>query len=137
VHHPGLSPERQTVHVRAADQHCLRAEGERLDDVGAAADAAVEQHGQARADGLGNGRQRVEGGDRAIELPAAVVRHDYAIHPGFGRGNRVRCGLDAFKHDRAVPALPQERQVIPGDRGVAEHLGPVQDPRLRVALPVA
>ena len=70
----GEAPER-----RAAGEHGARAERERLDDVGAAADAAVDQHldrGPSTASTT-SGSASIVAGD-AVELAAAVVRDDHA-----------------------------------------------------------
>ena len=67
----GEAPER-----RAAGEHRARAERERLDDVGAAADAAVEEHLDPAVDRVDHLRQRVERRRDAVELAAAVVRDD-------------------------------------------------------------
>ena len=67
----GEPPER-----RAAGEHGARAERERLDDVGAAADAAVDQHLDAAVDRLDHLGQRVDRRRDAVELAAAVVRDD-------------------------------------------------------------
>ena len=77
-----------------ADQHRPRAEAERLDDVAAAADAAVHEHLDAIADGGDDFRQHAQRRRHAIELTAAVVRHDDRIGTGIDRLPRARrrCG---------------------------------------------
>ena len=75
-----LATVRQTVGERAADEHGLRAQRQRLDDVRAAADAGVEQHLDLLADGVGDLRQHLQRPDRAVHLPSAVVGHDDALH---------------------------------------------------------
>src|SRR6266496_907218 len=71
--------DREPVHERPPDEDGTRAEAQRLDDVGAAADAAVEQHLGAAGDGVRDLRQHVERPDARLELPAAVVRDDDAV----------------------------------------------------------
>ncbi len=85
-------------------------------------------------DGVGYGGQRVERADGAVDLPAAVVGHDDAVHAGVGGAPRVRSRQDALDDDRAVPVLLQERQVVPGQRGVAEDLRVPQDGGLRILV---
>ena len=67
----GEAPQR-----RAAGEHRARAEGERLDDVAAAPDAAVDEHLDPAVDRLDDLGQRVDRRRDAVELPAAVVRDD-------------------------------------------------------------
>ena len=89
-----LSAERQAPDVGAAEADGVGAEGERLEHVGAAADAAVEEDRQLVADRLGDRRQGVERGDRAVDLAAAVVGDDDAVDPRAAppRGRRRRAG---------------------------------------------
>ena len=70
------------------------AEGERLEHVGAGADAAVEEDRQLVADRLGDRRQGVERGDRAVDLAAAVVGDDDPVDPAprAPRGRRRGAG---------------------------------------------
>ena len=56
----GLAVERQAPDVGAAEADGVGAEGERLEHVGAAADAAVEEDRELAADRLGDRRQGVE-----------------------------------------------------------------------------
>ncbi len=67
----GEAPER-----RATGEHRARAERERLDDVRAAPDAAVDEHLDPAVDGVDDLGQRVDRRGDAVELPAAVVRDD-------------------------------------------------------------
>jgi hypothetical protein len=52
------------------------AQGERLEDVGAAADAAVEEHGELPAGRLDDLLQRADGRRDVVQLARAVVGHD-------------------------------------------------------------
>ena len=69
----GLAVGGQPPQVRAADHHRAGAERERLDDVAAAPDAAVEQDLDLVADRVGDRGQRADRGRRAVEVVAAVV----------------------------------------------------------------
>ena len=84
--------QREPVDVRAADADGIRAQRERDEHVGARADAAVEEHrhvGAREAHGVDDAGQRVEGRDRAVDLPPAVVRHEDAVDPLVDRTARV------------------------------------------------
>ena len=72
----GLAVDGEAPERRAAGEDRARAERERLHDVGAAADAAVEQHLDAAVDGLDHLRERVDRRRHAVELTPAVVRDD-------------------------------------------------------------
>src|ERR1700733_9584733 len=73
VFDPGLAVERKPPDVRAPDADRVGAQRERLEDVGAGADAAVEQQRELAADGFADAGQRIERTDRAVDLAAAVV----------------------------------------------------------------
>ena len=85
---PLLPAGRETPERHPAGEHGPRAEGERRGDVGAAPDAAVEQHLEPVADRVDDGRQRLERRHRAVELAAAVVRDDDARGAVLGRAGR-------------------------------------------------
>ena len=82
---PSWPARREREGVRAAEQDGVRAEGERLEHVCAGADAAVHEHDRVVAELCPHLDQRVERGDRAVDLAAAVVRDDHALHAGVAR----------------------------------------------------
>ena len=73
-----LAVNREPPEHRAADHDGACAERERLQRVGSASDAAVEQHLRTSVDGLDDLRQSVEGRSDTVQLAAAVVRDDDA-----------------------------------------------------------
>ena len=73
---PVVAAGAEAVGVSAADQDRSRAHAQRLDDVAAAADAAVEQDFGLAADGLHHFRQDADRRRHAIELARAMIRHD-------------------------------------------------------------
>ena len=92
------------------------------------ADAAVEQHGELVADRVDDARQRVERGDRAVDLAAAVVGDDDAVDAARRRARARVVGVqDALEDDRQPRLLAQPRQVVPRQRRVGELADPVAD----------
>ena len=82
----GEAPERG-----AADEDGAGAERERLDDVRAAPDAAVDEHLEPAVDRLDHLGERVRRRGDAVELPAAVVRdHDARRRRARRRAGRPR-----------------------------------------------
>src|SRR5690606_32911184 len=74
--------EREAVDPGAAEQDGVGAEREGGEDVGAAADAGVEQDGcglSVRADGVGDGGEGVERRDGVVDLTSAVVGDHDAV----------------------------------------------------------
>src|SRR4051794_40402650 len=71
----GLSAACGAIERRPADQHHLRTERQCLDDVAAAANAAVEYDGAAIADRFNNFRQHVDRRNGAVESASAVIRY--------------------------------------------------------------
>ena len=108
------------VEEGAADTDALGAQAERLDDVGAAADAAVDEdvdlgvEAALAQDGHGLGED-LDAGARKVELAAAVVGEDDAADAGVGGAQDVLDALDALEDD-GHPGDGQE----PGDVGPGE-----------------
>ena len=105
-----------------------------MNDVGAGADAAVEQHGEVVADRVGDRRQRVERGDLAVDLAAAVVGDDDAVDPALARRRGVLGMKDPLEQDRQVGRRAQELEVVPAQLGVGELHDELADGRLQVLL---
>ena len=110
--HAGLAADRGCVQERPSDEHEVRAERQRLQHVGAAADAAVEHHRHA-ARGFRDLRQHPQRRDRAVELAAAVVRHHDAVDAVVLCGARVGDGQNALDHERPLPAPADQLDVLP------------------------
>src|SRR5262245_47984950 len=71
--HTGAAGGAESVRVSASDQHRAGTQAERLGDVAAATDAAVEQHFGSCANSRDNFRQRAQSRRNGIELTPAVV----------------------------------------------------------------
>ena len=110
----------EAVDRRAAEQHALGAERDGLRDVGAAPHAAVDEEGGSPAHGANDLGQRIESADRAVELPAAVVREHEAIHARRDRALGVVGAQHALQQQLARPAVAEALHVVPGERGI-EH----------------
>jgi len=110
----GLTIDREGPEVGATDDDGARAEGQRLDDIAAASDAAVEQDLDVAADCIDN---RAEGPDRrrgAVEIVAAVVGHGDGRHACVHCPSGVVDAHHALAQERAVPLSPQPGDVVPG-----------------------
>src|SRR5262245_55339211 len=59
---PVLAVDREAIAVRAAQQHGLGAQGKRLEDIGASADAAIEQDRYSSRDGFHDAGQGIQRG---------------------------------------------------------------------------
>src|ERR1700733_5973032 len=115
-----LAEGAQPPEIWPADADRLRAHRERLDRIGAAPKAAVDDHGHAalyRGDDL---RQRVDGGAAVILAPSAVVGDENAIHPVLRRKVRVFGGDDALEHDLHLRDIAHPFDGVPRQvRGLA------------------
>src|SRR5713101_10042053 len=78
---PWLSEGAESPEIGPADTHRLRAERQCLDDVAAAAKAAVDQDWHATADRLDDFRQHVDGRADAVFHTSTVVRDHDRIDP--------------------------------------------------------
>ena len=135
----GLAAEGQAPDVGAAEADRVGAEGERLEDVGAGADAAVEEDRELLGDRGGDRRQGVERGDRAVDLAAAVVGDDDAVDAAPRCLAGVVDVLDPLDEDRQRGPLAQPGEVDPAQPGVGldaeEVSGGGADVLLRAASP--
>ncbi len=59
------------------------------------------------------GRTSIDG-RRAVEMPAAVIGHDDAVGADRDRALGVLRMQDALDHERALPAVAQPRELLPG-----------------------
>ena len=94
-------------------------------------------------------RQRVHRRDRAVDLAAAVVRHDDPAHPVLDRRERIGRVEDPLQQDRQPRPLAEEREVVPGQRRTRVRLdeaphrcaretrAEVREPRARVCARLA
>ena len=113
----GLASDRETPQMRPADSAGRGAERQRLDHVGAAPHAAVEQHRDAPGDGVDHRRQRADRGEGAVQLAAAVVGDDHAVD-AVPDGRAGVLGVEhALDQQRAPPDAAQPVDVLPGRVG--------------------
>jgi hypothetical protein len=73
AHHALGAAGGEAIDIGAAARDRVGAEDQRLDDVGAAADAAIDDDPRSPADRFGDLRQHVDRTDALIELPPAMV----------------------------------------------------------------
>ena len=109
----GLAAGGDTVEHGAAEQHEVGAERQGLDDVGAAAEAAVDEHAQPLAHRRDDRRQRLERGERAVELPPAMVGDDDAVGAVARRELCILDREDAFHQQLARPRVAQPGEIGP------------------------
>ncbi len=88
-----LTERAQAPDVRPADADGRRAERQRLEDVRAAADAAVDEHRDATADGLDDLGQAVDRAAQRFVGTAAVVADDDAVRAVLEAERRVLARL--------------------------------------------
>lgn len=113
------------VEEGAADADAPGAEAQGLEDVGGAADAAVdvdldlalEAHGAQHRHRLG---EDLDAGARELELAAAVVREHDALDAALGGLDDVLDALHALEHDGHLGDGAEPGDVGPGERGVDE-----------------
>ncbi len=111
----------EAVGVGAADEDGPGAEAERLDDVAAAADAAVDEDFGAVADRVEHLRQHAQRRGDAVQLPAAMVGDDDAVGSGVERLARVVRGVDALDEHRPVPGVADPAEVGPRHHRLLER----------------
>ncbi len=127
--------DRQAPDHRPSDHHRARAERERLENIGAATDAAVDIDLGLVADRLDDLTDNGRGRDRSIEMPAAVIGHHDGARAVFGAGERVVAAQHALDDHRNRRALDQPFQFAPGRRihDLADEVGMIGGARHRPA----
>ncbi len=141
---------RQPPEHRTSDRYEIRAERQPLEHVDPALHATVDHEQRTVADGRHYLRERVDGRERRVELPAAVVADPDAVAAGVDGSDRVIGAQDPLrdKRNRADGAQPGE--VLPGERRQLDDSGLVgrlvrwqmdtemeHEPVAPVTLPVA
>src|SRR6266850_2803886 len=113
---PSFACRAETPRVGTTDQHGTCAETQRFDHVAAASNAAVHQHLAASACDTDDLREGAYARGCAVELPAAMVRHDDGIGTFIEGPPRIVTGQDALDHERSAPRVANPGQVPPRDR---------------------
>jgi hypothetical protein len=98
----------------ACDHHRIGPLRQRLEDVAAATDTAVNQPLRRWPDRLTQGRQQFGGGWRAIKGAASVVGNDDAASTDVDRATRVTRVEDALENHRQTRLADQPGDVVPG-----------------------
>src|SRR6516162_2108650 len=100
AHDAGTAGRREAIDIEPADRDCIGTQDHRLDNIGAAADAAVDDDARLPADRLNDLRQDIDRPQPVIELAAAMVRHIDAIDPELDGAHGVLDGGDAPQDQR-------------------------------------
>src|SRR6266480_6445172 len=110
-----LAPRGQAVQRGAADHDRLRTQRQCLDDVRSAAEAAVDENGEARAERAHDLRQHLDRRDTGVELPSAVIAQHDAVATQCRSTLGVRHAQHSLDEEPAAPQLPDPGDVIPAD----------------------
>src|SRR4051794_21883110 len=115
----GLSVSGEAPDVRAANADRPGAEGQRLEDLGAAAEASVDQDGEVAADGVDHFGEDVDGAATGLGGASAVVRDDHAVGAVLAGEDGVLRGVDAFEEELHLRQLLEATDVGPvGERWI-------------------
>ena len=90
-------------------------------DVGAAADAAVDEHLGAAVDGVDDLGQHLGGRRDAVQLAAAVVRDDHAGGAALAAERRVLAVWTPFTSTGSGQSSISALEIAPGDAGVDQR----------------
>jgi hypothetical protein len=115
-----LSTQRKPIDIRPANQNHLRAQRQRLSNIGSTPNPRIKQNLQLIAHSIHDLRQHSQRANATINLPSTVVANDNPLDANFHGLLGVRDGLDALEDDGAVPVLLQERHIFPRVAGAGE-----------------
>ena len=113
AHHALGAGGGEPVDIEPAAGDRIGAQDQRLDHVGAAADAAIDDDVRAPANRFDDFRQHVDRTDALIELAPTMVRHIDAVDAVLDRNPGVLDGGDALEDQRDVEALLDPLDVTP------------------------
>ena len=100
-----LPARREAQAHQSADGDAPRPQGDRLDDIGAAQEAAVDHDFRLAADRVGDLGEYVDGGAAVVELTAAVVGDVDHVNPVFDRQPGVLGGCNGLENEGHVVAV--------------------------------
>src|SRR5215475_3662792 len=109
-----LAESPESPDVWSADPNCGRAHAQRLADVGATAEAGVNEDWDAAVDGLNNLGERIDGGAAGILAAGSVVGHDDGIIPIVCCKLGIFPGKQALNHDLHFGDVAQPLEIVPG-----------------------
>lgn len=101
---PPCRPPKRIVE-RAADENEIRAQRERLQYIGAAADASVDHHCDVAPDCLHDSRQHAKRRGRAVQLTPAVIRNDDSVDAMIPRDDCILGRHDALDNELSLPLV--------------------------------
>ena len=132
-----LAEGAESPEIGPADADCRCAHAQRLDDVGAAAEAGVDQHRHVAGD-RDDLRQRLDGGRPAVLGAPAMVRHDDGVDAVLAGQLRVLPGDDALDHHLHLGDVADPLDVVPahGGRQHVCHPGEIETLESRPSLEV-
>src|SRR5262249_56580597 len=90
------------------------AERERLEDVRAAAESAADEQGHFASDRLDDFRQAFDRAAATLLRPAAVVRHDDAVHAVLHRELCILPRLEPFDDELQLREISEPPHDLPG-----------------------
>ena len=96
---------------------------DRLEDVGPALHAPVDDDARSSTDGLDDLGQRVEAAQGVVDLTAAVVRDPDVVHAVLDGDLGVLGGLHALEHERQPGQLLDHVHRVPGQARLPLALG--------------
>src|SRR6266480_4359335 len=108
----GFAGSAETVGISAADKNGAGTEAKGFDDVGAAADSAVEQDFGLASDGGDDFRKYAKRRGDSIELAAAVIRNDDGGGANVDGAASIVGGENAFCDDGAGPEFAEPAKIF-------------------------
>ena len=133
LEHPdqaGLAGRGEAAAGEASDPNRLGAEGDRLDDVGSAHEAAVHDDRRPAADRPDDLRQHLDGAPAVIQLAPAVVRDVHAVDAVVDRERRVLGRRDPLQHERDRVRVLEALDVVPAEPRLELEAAGARPPRL-------
>ena len=123
---PSLPGGGHPVERGAADEHRVGAEHHRLQDVGAAPEAAIDDQRDPVADGAARLGQDVDRRHRPVELAPAMVRDRDRIGADLGGALDIAHRQQSLDDQLARPAVADPRNRVPGQPAIHLRADPMR-----------
>ena len=106
---------------RTAQHYRVGAQSQCLDDIGAATETAIDNHGDTLAHGIDYAWQRQYRGGCGIQHAPTVIGQHHSVRAAVRCEHSVTRVLYAFDNQLVRPQLAQFTHVVPGNAGVGSR----------------
>src|SRR5208282_2885811 len=124
ITHPLFAGKREPPSIEPSEKNGPSTQSQGFENIGTAANASVKKHGNPSVHCAHDGGESVERGNGAVDLPATMIRDNYAVNARVDCVLRIVRMQNALQNNRQRRVLAEERYVAPGEGGVRIQVAP-------------